>query len=562
MKNWKRDVEYFFQRKVYWLVLGLTALGGYGYLITHGTVGIDDTPFRLYFSEGLSAYVGRWVIYMLGRAVFLAEYAPFLTDLAGVLLLAAAAVVFSVLARHILGDAVPFYGYLFFACFLVANPIWAEVFVYFLHNGVGLGYLFLGISLCFAVHAAEQTKRAYLPSALFLWLAVGCYESMMVAWLTGFLLLMLARRYAGCRQRVIPELLAGAAVMAGAMALRTVWLPVFKAVFGLNRLREVADTRSVTEMINWIGNADRRADFVMALKRAYVMYGVFACAYYPILMFVLAAAVILITGVCRSLRRKEGWSGFLSAAALASCFLLIPIEGKVTLYRSAQFLPLVSAFGVLFFSRMPERLAAALSGEKLKGNGGTGDRLRRRAAGAVRAAAPAVLAVLLYNQCADLNRWFYVDDMKYWAAKETAAQVSYELKKNFDLSKPVAFTGIYEIPGEIVKDAYVPYGTPVFFRMNRLAGILDPHILEKFYRDRGVWVAQAPTLSVIEWGRTAFDNNQELANFFEMHGSFFVPVMSLEEINAAQDYALREELPRFPAQGSIVDAGEYIIVNF
>lgn len=562
MKNWKRDVEYFLQRKIYWLALGLTALGGYGYLITHGTVGIDDTPFHLYFSEGLSAYVGRWVIYMLGRVVCLAEYAPFLTDLAGVLFLTAAAVVFSVLMRHILGDAVPFYGYLFFGCFLVANPIWAEVFVYFLHNGVGLGYLFLGISLCFAVHAAEQTKRAYLLSALFLWLAVGCYESMMVAWLTGFLLLMLAKRYAGGRQRVIPELLAGAAVMAGAMALRTVWLPVFKAVFGLNRLREVADTRSVAEMINWIGNAERRADFVMALKRAYIMYGVFAYAYYPIFLFVLAAALILIAGFCRSLRRKEGWTGFLSAAALASCFLLIPIEGKVTLYRSAQFLPLVSAFGALLFSRMAEKAIAVFSKEKARENAGIGGRLRRRAPGTVRAVTLVVMAVLLYDQCADLNRWFYVDDMKYQAAKETASQISYELGKNFDLSKPVVFTGTYEIPSGIVKDAYVPYGTPVFSRMNRLACIVDPHLLEKFYRDRGVWVAQAPTLSVIEWGRTAFDNNKELANFFGMHGDSFVPVMSMEEINAAQDYALREGLPRFPAQGSIVDAGEYIIVNF
>lgn len=556
MKFWKEDIEYFCKKRIYWMALAMTAVFGYGYLITHATVGIDDTPYKLYFTDGMAAYVGRWVVFLLGKVLHIADFAPFLTDLFGVLLLAAAAVVFSILMHHILRDSVPFYGYLFFACFLAANPLWAEVFVYFLHNGLGLGYLLLGVSLCCLIYGEEsKKKRGYLFSGVFLWMAIGCYESTMVAWLVGFLMVMLAKRYQKTAENVIWNLVKGAAVMVGAMVLRTVWIPIIKGIFHLEEVSDGARTRALSEMASWVTDAQQRAEFIMAIKRAYVMYGVFAFAYYPIFLFVLAAAVIVLSGVVFSIRRKEGWTVFLSLSMLLSCFLLIPIEGKVTLYRSAQFLPIVCAFGVILFTRVLEGLSKHIGGEITKEAG-------RGLCRILQGAAVVILSIFLCNQCADLNHWFYVDDLKYEAAKETAGRISYELEKGFDLSKPVIFTGIYEIPAAIIQDAYVPYGTKTFARMDKLCRMVDPHLLEKFYRRPGVWVAQAPTLSVIEWGREAFDNNKELANFFAMHGHFFLPVMELDKIEAAKQYAVEAELPGFPAEGSIVDMGDYILVNF
>ena len=37
--------------------------------------------------------------------------------------------------------------------------------------------------------------------------------------------------------------------------------------------------------------------------------------------------------------------------------------------------------------------------------------------------------------------------------------------------------------------------------MHRLTDFVDEHLLEKFYREYGVWVAQTPSLSVLDWGR-------------------------------------------------------------
>ena len=72
-------------------------------------------------------------------------------------------------------------------------------------------------------------------------------------------------------------------------------------------------------------------------------------------------------------------------------------------------------------------------------------------------------------------------------------------------------------------------------------------------------MAQTPALSVIEWGRYAFDTDQELARFFRMHGHELQPYLLPENYGAAEAASL--ELPRFPREGSIVDMGDYIIVH-
>ena len=61
-------------------ILLLTAVCAYGYKVTNVTIGIDDTPSLYYFEEGLIAIVGRWVLFLLNKVIFLAEFVPFVTD--------------------------------------------------------------------------------------------------------------------------------------------------------------------------------------------------------------------------------------------------------------------------------------------------------------------------------------------------------------------------------------------------------------------------------------------------------------------------------------------------
>lgn len=548
MKDWIKDYVAFWKNKYYVVALSLTALMSFGYLVTHQTVGIDDTPYAYYFEEGLAAIVGRWVMFLVNKVFHISDFAPFVTDLAGVLILMAAVTVWCVLMKRIFGKKIPMAGYILYACLFLSNPLHSEVFTYYLHNGVAMGYLFSGISLCCfwdGVWGGRVAWKQWLLSALCLWIAMGCYESFMVVWLVGVCVVLCSMRmcsasWCGGKSKagIFRILCVAAGIAVAGMILRSLMVAGVTAVFGLKDLQDEAVTRSISEMLGWMRDPENAGLLGMILKRIFVMYGVFAYAYYPIKIYVLSCVAVGVISVWMGIRRRSLWIPVLAIGSFVASYLLVIIEGKATLYRAAQFLPMVSAWGMLLIVYAGFGIGAKL----------------------LHGIICAALVVTVWNQCTDMNKWFYIDDLKYQNAKETVSQIAYELEKNYDTTKPVAFTGAYMVPKSIIADAYVEYNSEIFYKMKRITDIVDVHLLDKYYRDYGVWVAQTPSLSVIEWGREAFDSGKELERFFAMHGYEIRTMDDWEQYEEVEQQAIG--MPSFPAEGSIVDMGEYIIVNF
>ena len=424
MQKWKSYGKHFQQNRLYMGILLLTAVCAYGYKVTNATIGIDDTPSLYYFEEGLIAIVGRWVLFLLNKVVSLAEFVPFVTDFAAVVILVLAAVVWSALFYSVLGEKVPTAGYAFFGAVFLSSPLISEVFTYFLHNGIAIGYLCCGISLCCVREWQSSTRKMQkgsgirqklgclavakiLTAAVFLWIAMGCYESFMILWLAGLMLLLLTERIARGRQEkdIFATLVAGAVAALVAIVLRSVMIVVVTKAFHLEYLRGEAVQRSVTEMLGWMLQPGAFGELAMILKRTFVLYGVFAYAYLPIRIFILSAAVILVVTLVRVIRGRDLWALLLLPAAYLAAFSLLFIEGKATLYRSAQFLPVFCGYGALLFVYGIWQLTGTLS-PKAKNTAG------RKISAGVRALAVLVLAVILWNQCMDMTRWFYIDKKK------------------------------------------------------------------------------------------------------------------------------------------------------
>lgn len=554
-------------------ILLLTAVGAYGYKVTNATIGIDDTPSLYYFQEGLIAIVGRWVLFLLNKVVSLAEFVPFVTDFAAVILLVLAAVVWSALFYSVLGEKIPVVGYAFFAAVFISCPLISEVFTYFLHNGIAIGYLCCGISLCLVREwqcSSREIERKtgirekvgclavpqIVAAAVFLWIAMGCYESFMILWLAGLMLLLLTERIAVGRQQkdVFATLVAGVVTALLAIVLRSLMIVVVTKAFHLEYLQGEAVQRSVTEMLGWMLQPGAFGELAMILKRTFVLYGVFAYAYLPIRIFVLSAVVITVVTLVRVIRGRDLWALVLLPASCLAAFSLLFVEGKATLYRSAQFLPVFCGYGALLFCYGIWQLTGT-SAKKGKNTAG------RKITVAVRMLTILVLCVITWNQCMDMTRWFYIDKKKYDVAVKTVDQIAMDLERDFDTSKPVIFTGNYEIPYSIVEDAYVGYGSSTYYKMKRLADRIDPDLLDKYNRgSKGVWVAQTPALSVIDWGRYAFDSDAELVRFFAMHGHRLVALEDSSLYAQAEEESL--DLPEYPQDGYIVDKGDYIIVHF
>lgn len=609
MKKWLNTFARFGKDKKYVLLLSLVAACGYGFMVTHQTIGIDDTPYEYYFEDGLAAIVGRWVLFLLNKILNFSDFAPFITDLVGVLLLMVAVTVWCSLFYRIFEEKIPRYGYYFFACVMLSCPLISEVFTYYLHNGVGIGYLASGVSLClfYEMQVAYEERSAYkkgktltagkeklqgsigentevtkrlllclIGCAVCMVVALGCYESFMMVWLAGALLILLSERILGKKRNIWISGLTVGIIGALGMVLRSVMIQVVTIGFGLGDMKDEAVQRSITEMVGWLVEDGALAEFAMVLKRMLVMYGVFAYAYYPIAIFVLAAVVMLVVALWKSIQKKDAWISIIYIGVFVASFLLIVIEGKATLYRSAQFLPLICGFGVLMLCYMagevsrwkklqdiePMKADKLAQGDKPAQNAKDSQRsasVRGKIRMTVHAIAIFTCTVIVWNQCTDMNKWFYIDYMKYEDAKNTMEQIAKELESDFDTSKPVVFTGTYDLPRGIVQAAYVPYGSETFYKINSITTKIDEHLLEKFYRDYGVWVAQTPSLSVIDWARYAFDNDEEMIRFFGMHGYELVPLLDTSIYPIAEEYSLT--LPEFPQEGSIVDMGEYIIVH-
>lgn len=573
MQKWNGYVKKFRTNRGYMGILLLTAICAYGYKVMSTTIGIDDTPSQYYFEEGLIAIVGRWVLFLLNKFLAFSDFLPFLTDFAAVVILALAAIVWSALFYSILGEKLPTVGYAFFAAVFLSSPLISEVFTYFLHNGIAIGYLCCGISLCCMREwqsvirkpgkgAGIRERLACLAitkialAAVFLWIAMGCYESFMILWLAALMLLPLTERIVWGRQQkdIFATLMAGAVTALLAVILRSVMILTVTKGFHLEYLQGEAVQRSMTEMLGWMLQPGALGELAMILKRTFVLYGVFAYAYLPIRVFVLAAGVIGVVTLWRVISGRDLWALVLWPTAYLAAFSLLFVEGKATLYRSAQFLPVFCGYGALLFVYAVWQLTGS------RGNEQERKWCKKLRVGA-RGLTILILMVLVWNQCLDMTRWFYIDEKKYEAAVKTVDQIALDLERSFDTSKPVIFTGNYEIPYSIIQDAYVSYSSPVYYKMKRLADLIDPNLLDKYNRgNKGVWVAQTPSLSVIDWGRYAFDSDAELVKFFAMQGYTLKAQENVSLYEGAEKESL--ELPHYPQEGYIVDKGDYIIVHF
>ena len=165
----------------------------------------------------------------------------------------------------------------------------------------------------------------------------------------------------------------------------------------------------------------------MILKRTFVLYGVFAYAYLPIRIFVLSAVVITVVTLVRVIRGRDLWALILLPTAYLAAFSLLFIEGKATLYRSAQFLPIFCGYGVLLFVYAVWKVTAWWERKTQKSQ-------NSRICRGVRGIAILVLAVIVWNQCMDMTKWFYIDKQKYDAAVQTVDQIALDLERDFDTS--------------------------------------------------------------------------------------------------------------------------------
>ena len=133
------------------------------------------------------------------------------------------------------------------------------------------------------------------------------------------------------------------------------------------------------------------------------------------------------------------------------------------------------------------------------------------------------ISILILQQTKTMNQLFYNDYVRYQKDLHIAYELIYDLEKDYDTSKPL-----------------VIMGTP--------------------YKGIGKYGAQSNSLSVLWWGKKAFnDNGREFIKFLNSLGYDF-KVPTDEEYEKGKTEA--ENMGNYPKDGSIKELDDCIVINF
>lgn len=551
------EIRSFFRCKAYVVILSLTAACAYGFAITHPAVGMDDTAVSLYFEEGLGiSYVNRWSLYIVNKVFRIGTFMPWIVELVSILILMISVTIWCVLWRRICEPMVklPLWNYAFVAGIFLSCPLIAEVYIFYLHGGVCIGYgVTAGALLCLLKSLEREiTKRQCIIqmviSSVLLTFALGLYESFVMVFMIGgvmgfFLLRSLYGKKSDVLRyevRILPWMCHGFLVVVLGIGLRFVVLGFLKAVCHLDRFESYGVLYQ-----KFFGDLfQAEGEFTMLLKSFFVKYYVHAICYLPIAVLAGALLFIAVYSLYIGIRKKDLILPLCSAVIVLLPVLMSIVEGRATRYRSAQYVPLVGAFGVLLI------LVEFQLHNSYK---------------YLSAIVCTCMGILIYNQCADMNKWFYLDYLKYQNAREVMERIAYDLEKEYDITKPIIFRGGYGVPYEISKDAYISFSSSEYKWICALTDWVDPHLKEKYYAadGRGYVFAETPMISVLQWGVTAFDGTSgQLIEFWRMHGhGSFRCETDLNKIAEAERIRTEENMAVYPQNGYIKECEEYIIVN-
>lgn len=359
MKRLLNDIRAFWQCKIYVAGLALAAVCSYGYIVTHYAIGMDDTAVPLYFDEGLAPYVGRWSMFALNKIFHVTSFAPWIVETFSVILLMLSVTLWCVLWRRMCEPIVklPMWCYTFIAGIFMSCPLISEVYVFYLHNGICIGYGVAALALiCFTESlSVGKTKKyragRFLLSILLLAFSLGFYESFLIVFVMGAVMcFFLLRRFYGRTGEETEYSLkflfwAGGGVLAvlAGMAFHGGMSVILKTVCRLEKFS--CYNVLYRKMFGDIFTV--RGELRMLLERFYAKYFVNAVVYLPITVFVAAWVFIGIYALYFGIRKRDILLPVCVGVLAVLPVLMSVVEGLATRYRSAQYVPVVGAFAVL-----------------------------------------------------------------------------------------------------------------------------------------------------------------------------------------------------------------------
>ncbi|MEI6228468.1 MAG: glucosyltransferase domain-containing protein [Candidatus Saccharibacteria bacterium] len=500
LSDYKKELISLLSNRYLLLIVVITIILGYGFVLTNPSINPDDSSFLRYFGGGELIAQGRFFPAVLNQLLGGVGFTPFWLAAVCIILMVLAGLLYCCLFKRITNNKLNKICYILFIPIFISYPLINEIFIFNTALlSIGIGYLLTVISIICIYEYLINNKRlislVLVPIAL-MTVVVSTYESFVSVFVLGLAMVAFLQYFYNRNDKKlnIKYWLRYVLVFAGVAAIAIIIEYIATNLYiDTNHI-----TRSVFAQtsIKWVSNGviGNIHPFLSSVYHSFIKI---PYNYLSITILQVIVAVFVIYMTTLSIIKKNYWLLLFSAFLILSAFSLIFVQGVAGPYRTCQAIaPLVAFLVIIIYDQTPKKIK------------------------------PLIFIAALYlltMQTYDLTKWFYNENMQYQQERTVMINVANTIKSNFDDKKPVVFLGEYTQPPNIEH-------------------------------------AQSNGISFINWGMGAFYELQtELFIYLEMHGYYFVRPNAAQYIKACDNMP---NMDRWPKKNSIIDYQDMIVVRF
>lgn len=508
----------------YIIVVALTALGTYGFYLTHPSPSIDWLSYDEYYS-GILFGQGRFTATIVERIFGLWDCPVWFEPLLGI-----ACFILGTLIMLAIFDGFTEYKSIVpsivFTCVYISFPLLPE---YFIYNGavltVGGCTLMLAAALYLEIKYTDFVRSLLVP--IILMIAVfSWYECMILPYvgLVFAILILKDRRDNGMKAcEVIQKGISPAIVLILGV--------VFEGLISKLAIKLFAIETNTYARTSSYWTADFNA--VMRLIQSYSSYWalkVFCNPAFTILFIAGITAVILF--IINIKKKKGGSSVVLFVGSLIPVFAMTLYRCGGAEYRTEQGMPFFVAFTAYFVSICirPNKQA-------------------------VNRIIAALFAFVLIIQIGASNKCYWINNQRYEEEKNVILELNNRISENHDINKPVVFLGSYTMTESFNRTITVDKSSWLGKIIKRFASDNSYEKALKKYDYLGK--------SYINWStNNFFDENKpsaELYKFCSYFGVTFKQCTKEQRDDAIKKYS---DIEAYPSKNCIAETDDYIVVKF
>lgn len=539
MGKYKDNIEKLIKNVWFIVPVILTAVLSFGYAITNTSISVDTLSGERYFSEGELIAQGRFTATLIHKIFSVMEFNPFFVDTLAVIFLVMSAIAMCSLFMVISQDKIKNVAYTIFACVFISYPLINEIFVYTPAGlSVGIGYFMTAVSLIFMYEMIKNNKNTnIIPSIILVCLAISLYESFAAVYLCGAVMLVILNYIYSDSvdekkfKKIFKSAIILLIVVGIAVVLNSVVGKILKTVLNIATSRN-ADKTITYSSLGLIGGIKT---LMGTMINNYVLGGL----YYLPLTSLMIAMMVLVILIIKNIIKKKYLLSLMYIALIVATFSLSVIQGIASPYRTCQTFALVIAFALMMLAQ---------------------EMLECKSKTWIKNFVITLIFILVFYQSKDLHKWFYLNNLRYEEEKNTVIAIGNKLEAEYDITKPVIFTGSVSVSNKITEATCLradSFSGKIIKKVASMASVgaydFDAEYILKY--------PETNVNSYLAWALYAFPlddaANPELIKMFKYFGYDIKGANKALYKKAIEE---NKDLKKWPKKGSIVETKEYILV--